>query len=160
MQFLPQEEWGACEWTPSLPSCVGALPKRPLSFSSHWDFWGVLFDRVQGAAGRIAATALRGQWLDMDPPNCFADTFRKPTYEPLGTPHLQILHVGPQAPTVLYMPRSHTSLHHGQLSGFIPKGSQSQPSQSASEHIQKANLTLWDWKKAHKLEQSLPPGGK
>lgn len=48
---------------------VQELPKRPTSFLSHPEYWGVLRNLEVGKAGRLAARALRELQREMDPTN-------------------------------------------------------------------------------------------
>lgn len=53
-----------------------------------------------------------------------------------------------------YVPHPYTPPSSGQLTVCTSNGSKSKPLQKASEHVQKAGLTLQDWEKLYKLEQS------
>lgn len=102
--FSSQGKVRVCKWTPSFPRCVGHCPRDP--FLSPLTQISEVCCMTWTARSSWENSSQGWHQSDMDPTNCFADS-RKPTYEPLGTLHLQIFQLGPRTPTTLYMP-SHT----------------------------------------------------
>ena len=76
-------------------------------------------------------------------------------HEPLGMPCLQIPPAGPQAPPALYLSHPHTFPSHGQFPVDTPNGSERELLQTASEHMQKAQICKPG--RDHKLENLVPP---
>ena len=100
-----------------------------------------------GVAGKVADRALRGRQMDTHPTNCVMDSIRKPTHEPLGTPHLKIPPIGPQH-LQQSMHLTHTHLHLVANSLCMFPMVVSEPLQIAGEHTEKASPTLQAWEKS------------
>lgn len=91
--FLPWGKVRVCDWAHDFPGFVGHIEKAHFFLTSSKILSHKLYILViDSCTGRTAAKVGNGTYQrGMDATNCFGDSIRKPTREPLGSTPVQVL---------------------------------------------------------------------